>query len=293
MSDTIRTFNDLGNDFERQVAEQRAGNTVLSGIKTGFRDIDTLIGGLQRRDLITIGSRPGAGKTDLAFNIACNVAKQDLPVTLFTLSMSEAQVYQRFLGIYAGVNPLHVRTAKESETTPYAVVDTANRQVRRLPITIFDQYRVLDHIWQAAMVTGLPELIVIDYVQLIEPDRHYENRHQELLSISRGLKVLAQKMNVPVIVTSQLSRALESRDSKVPVLTDLRDSGALEDDADVVLFVHRKVMYEPDTDQQHIAEIHIAKNRTARRIDMVPLYYKPESGQFKSLQPYRLPEGQQ
>ena len=293
MSDNIRTFNDLGSDFERQVAEQRAGNPVLSGIKTGFRDIDTLLGGLQRRDLITIGSRPGAGKTDLAFNIAYNVAQQGLPIVVFTLSMSAAQVYQRFLGIHAGVNPLHVRTAKESVTTTHGAVDEANQAVRRLPITIFDEYRVLDHIWQASMAVEPTQLIVIDYVQLIEPDRRYENRHQELLSISRGLKVLAQNINVPVIATSQLSRALESRDSKIPVLTDLRDSGALEDDADIVLFVHRKVMYEPDTDQQHIAEIHVAKNRTARRVEMAPLHYKPESGQFKSLQPYRLPEGQQ
>ena len=291
MSDTIRTFNDLGADFERQVVEQRAGKPVLSGIKTGFRDIDTLLGGLQRRDLITIGSRPGAGKTDLGFNIAYNVARQGLPIALFTLSMSSAQAYQRFLGIHAGVNPLHVRTGKESDTTTHGAVDAINQAVRTLPISICEDERKLDYIWQFSMAVAPIHLIVIDYVQLIEPDRRYENRHQELLLISRGLKVLAQNMNVPVVVTSQLSRALESRGSKVPVLTDLRDSGALEDDADVVMFVHRKVLHEPDTDQRQIAEIHVAKNRTGLPLGMVPLHYQPESGRFKSLQPYQLPEG--
>jgi replicative DNA helicase len=265
---------------------------TLMGVPTGFTFLDRLLGGLQKSDLIILAARPAMGKTSLALNVAQNAAKRyGARVGVFSLEMSNEQLVQRLLSMETGIDSHRLRlgqvhddewpilleaanllanTAIFIDDTPAATVNEIRTKCRRL---------YAEH--------GL-DLVLIDYMQLMSgtSSGREANRQQEISFISRSLKGLARELNVPVIALSQLSRAVESRSDKRPMLSDLRESGSIEQDADVVLFIYREDYYIEDTDRQNIADIIVAKHRHGST-GTVSLYFRKELTQFRDLEVQR------
>ena len=234
------------------------------GTKTGFSGLDNVLAGMGDSDLILIGARPGMGKTSFALNIATNVALQTKKkVCLFSLEMSAEQLVSRVISSEAMVDSYALRTGK-LDTKQWDDIAEATSKLAGCDILIDDTSGISVTAMKAKLrrVTNLG-LVVIDYLQLMQSDRRSDNRVQEVADISRALKILAKELNVPVICCAQLSRGPESRTDKRPMLSDLRDSGAIEQDADTVIFLYRDEYYktEGNQDEGNIAEVIIAKNR--------------------------------
>jgi len=267
----------LGQYFDKGGPLTALGEGELPHVLTGFAALDDFLGGLQRSDLIVLGARPSLGKTSLALNVARNAAvNQKACVALCSLEMSRDAVVQRLLASESGVDSRRVRSGRFTEQDEVKIMQ-ASGILSEAPIYIDDspQLRVLDI---RSKVRRLHferkiDLIVVDYLQLIQGDGKAETRVQEISKITRSLKTLARELNVPVLTVSQLSRAVEWRASHVPELADLRESGSIEQDADVVLFIYRDDMYftaedwsklhdiEKDPYPRGIADIIIAKHR--------------------------------
>ncbi|MBC7255489.1 MAG: replicative DNA helicase [Chloroflexi bacterium] len=257
------------------------------GVPTGFADLDRLLGGLQPSDLIIIAARPSMGKTSLAVSIAMNAAlKHNAVVAIFTLEMAAEQLVQRMISGQTGIDSQRLRLGRiediewEKFTHASGVLSEAAIFVDDTPSPSPMEIRTKAR--RLAAEYDL-DLIIVDYLQLMQAgDRRVENRVQEISYISRSLKSLARELKVPVVALSQLSRAVEARQDKIPQLADLRESGSIEQDADVVMFIYRDEMYNPDTDRAHIADIIVAKHRngpTAR----VSLRFEPSLTQFQDL----------
>ena len=242
----------------------------LRGLASGFRDLDDLLAGLQNSDLIILAARPSMGKTTLALDIARQAAiRSKTPVGIFSLEMSKEQLVDRLLCAEAGVNLWKMRTGRLSdagENDDFTRIGHAMGVLSEAPIFIDDsatanvmEIRTKARRLQSEHGLGL---LLIDYLQLME-GRGAENRVQEVSDISRNLKAIARELNIPVMALSQLSRSVESRETHVPRLADLRDSGSIEQDADVVMFIYREAMYQRDLppDRKHIAEVFVAKHR--------------------------------
>lgn len=279
----------LSEAFERLDSLHR-GDGKIRGVPTGFSDLDNMIAGLQKSDLIIVGARPSLGKSTLALDIARNVAKiTELPVGLFTLEMSKDQVIDRFLAAEAGVSLWKMRTGKlssEGDGNDFEKIQNALDSLSKASIFIDDassptvlQIRAMARRLQSEKGLGL---IIVDYLQLIQPTRAYDNPVTQITEISRNLKGLARELNVPVLALSQLSRNSESRPDQRPKLSDLRDSGALEQDADLVMFIYREDRVKRDTEKKNIAEIIIAKHRNGPT-GMVELYFDEDRVTFKNL----------
>lgn len=249
-------------------------STALQGLPTGFFGLDDITNGLQKSDLIFIAARPGIGKTSLAMNIATHVAtEKKAKVAVFSLEMPKVQLTQRMLCSLANVDM--ARSLKgELKTSDWAKLWTATKKLKSASIFIDDSSlntpaAILSKCRKIKREKGL-DMIVIDYLQLMSGDnKRVENRQQEISEISRKLKILAKEMNVPVIVLSQLSRAVENRTSHRPVLSDLRESGSIEQDADMVIFIHKKDMYNqaqgaPIDIENMEVEVIIAKHRNGK-----------------------------
>ncbi len=266
----------LGQYFEETGEDQAAGEEIPH-ILTSFAAIDDILGGLQRSDLIILGARPSVGKTSLALNIARNTAvNQKACVALFSLEMSRQAVVQRLLSNEANVDSRNVRLGTYTEKEERRIMD-ASGILSEAPIYIDDspQLRVVEMRGKAQRLyrERTVDLVIVDYLQLIQGTARSESRVQELSEITRSLKALAREINAPVLAISQLSRAIEWRSSHKPQLSDLRDSGSIEQDADVVLFISRDEMYvnEDDWKKDHdietepyprgIADIIVAKHR--------------------------------
>ncbi len=258
----------------------------LVGMETGFTDFDRMTGGLQKSDLLYLAARPSVGKTSLALNIAQHLAQDGRTVGIFSLEMSREQLIQRLLSSRTGIDVKALRTGRCSTHDLKLVMDALGA-ISRLPIYIDDTAAAtLAHVRAKARRLqadhGL-DVIMLDYIQLMQGSgRKNDNRVQDISEISRGLKALARDLNVPVLALSQLSRAVESRTSHVPMLSDLRDSGSLEQDADLVLFLYREDMYDPNTDKRGIAELHIAKHRNGPT-GVVPLRFERSTTTFQNL----------
>ncbi|MGI6597060.1 MAG: replicative DNA helicase [bacterium] len=239
---------------------------IIPGIPTGFRDLDRLTSGLQPADFIVVAARPSMGKTSLCLNIAQHVAvNQGKPVALFSLEMSKEQLVQRLLSAEARIPGQKLRTGDlDEEDWPRLVA--AMGRLSEVPIFI-DDSPVLTAMDIRAKTRRLvqeqgPGLVIVDYLQLIAGHgRSSDSRQQEISDISRSLKALAREVKCPVVALSQLSRAVEQRQNKRPVLSDLRESGAIEQDADLVAFIYRDEYYNPDSDRKGIAEVIVAKQR--------------------------------
>lgn len=261
---------------------------ALRGIPTGYRDLDKLTAGFQPSDLIVLAARPSMGKTTLVTNLAYNVATiAKKSVLFFSLEMSKEQLVDRMLADASGVDAWKIRTGNLNDDD-FSKISEAMGEMAEAPISIDDTpgVSVLELRTKArrAAHDGDLGLIVVDYLQLMQGSiRSSEaNRVQEVSEISRGLKLLARELNVPVIALSQLSRSVESRNPKIPQLADLRESGSIEQDADIVMFIYREDYYDPETDRQNITDLFIAKHRNGPT-GKIELYFHPERLKFMSL----------
>jgi replicative DNA helicase len=235
------------------------------GIPTGFVDLDKMLGGLQKSDLIIMAARPGVGKTSLMLNIGLNAARRfHQRVGIFTLEMSNEQIVQRLVSQETGIDSQRLRTGDlHDDEWPLFVQSTGALSDALMYIDDTPSISALQLRTKARRLYsehGL-DLIIIDYLQLMTGEGRNENRVQEISYLSRALKGLARELNVPVLVASQLSRAVEQRQDKKPILSDLRESGSIEQDADIVMFIYREDMYDEDSDRKNIAELIIAKHR--------------------------------
>src|SRR5947199_82364 len=256
----------LKESFERITALYEAGADV-TGVPSGFRDLDRLTSGFQPGNLVIVAARPSMGKSALGLCIAANLAlRHEIPVALFTLEMSKSEVTQRLLCSEAKVESQRLRTGKLAQDDWPRLV-AAGDKLMKAPIYVDDTGSItMMEIRSKArrLKTREPNLglIIVDYLQLMTSGVTAENRVQEVSQISRALKVLARDLDVPILAMSQLSRAVEQRHDKRPILSDLRESGCLEQDSDLVMFVYRDEYYNYDeTDQQGLAEIHLSKHR--------------------------------
>jgi replicative DNA helicase len=276
----------LLDSFDR-LEELHRNKGAIRGVKTGYRDLDNMTAGLQRSDLIILAARPAMGKTTLVTNLAYNIAtlnKQS--VLFFSLEMSKEQLIDRMLADVSGVDAWNIRTGNLSDAD-FAKLSEASGEMAEAPIFIDDTpgLTVLEMRTKARRAAHQAPLglIVIDYLQLISGSGRTDgNRVQEVSEISRGLKLLARELNVPVIALSQLSRSVESRSPQIPQLADLRESGSIEQDADIVMFIYREAYYNPDTDRENITDLIIAKHRNGPT-GKVELYFHPERLRFMSL----------
>ncbi len=241
---------------------------ALTGVPTGFKDLDFTLNGLQKSDLILVAARPAMGKTAFTLNIAQNVAMGvQGSVAFFSLEMSKEQLVGRILSSVAGIESDKLRKG-DMDTNDWGKVLAAAEAMSKAPLFIDDTAALTVQDMRAKLrrlkVEHGLDLVIVDYIQLMQgrsSSKGSENRQQEISEISRNLKLIAREFNVPVIALSQLSRSVESRPDKRPVLSDLRESGSLEQDADIVMFLYRDIYYNPESDAGDEAEVLIRKHR--------------------------------
>jgi len=275
--------------FDR-IDELHKESGKLRGVPTSFKDLDNILAGLQKSDLVILASRPSVGKTTLALDIARQVAvNSKTPVGIFSLEMSKEQLVDRLLCAQAGADLWRMRTGKLSEDEDFANIGHAMGVLSEAPIFIDDSamVNVMEIRTKARRLQSEHNLglIILDYLQLMQGGPGIENRVQEISEITRSLKAVARELNIPVLALSQLSRAVESRTPPIPKLADLRESGSIEQDADIVMFIYREAMYKKDLDaeRKNIAEIYIAKHRNGPT-GVVQLYFDENKVTFKNLE---------
>jgi replicative DNA helicase len=258
----------------------------VTGVPTGYADLDEKTSGLQPGDLVIVAGRPSMGKTALAINMAENVALEaGLPVAVFSMEMAATQLVMRLLGSLGRLDQHRLRTGRLQDDDWQRLTAAVGR-LNEAPIHI-DETPALNALEVRARSRRLHRqygklgLIVVDYLQLMSASSEGENRATEISEISRSLKALAKELNVPVIALSQLNRSLEQRPNKRPVMSDLRESGAIEQDADLILFIYRDEVYNPDSPEKGIAEIIIGKQRNGP-IGTVKLTFRGENTRFEN-----------
>ncbi len=283
MRSHYHTMNEMAKDAVETI-ERLGDGQVVTGVPSGFMDLDRLTAGFQPSDLVIVAARPSMGKTALALNMASNAAKQGIPVGVFSLEMSKEQLVMRMLCSEARVDSHKLRTGAVFSQEKASLLDAAGN-LAYLPILIDDsagisplEVRAKARRMSAEYSVGM---IIIDYLQLMQGKRS-ERREQEISDISRSLKALAKELNIPVIALSQLNRKVEERHNRRPVLSDLRESGAIEQDADLIAFIYRDEVYNPDTPDKGIAEVSIGKQRNGP-IGEVKLAYINAYTRFESL----------
>jgi replicative DNA helicase len=272
------TFNEI---------ESRSLGTAVAGIPVNFYDLDAITQGLQRSDLIIVAGRPAMGKTSLVLNIAKNVAQlHDLPVAIFSLEMSKEQLTYRLLSMEVGIESGRLRAGR-LQPEEWPLLGNAISSLNQLPLFLDDKPNAgvleMRSLCRRLMAETGKELglVMIDYLQLMEGSTP-DNRVQELSRITRGLKGMARELNVPVMALSQLSRGVEARTNKRPMLSDLRESGSIEQDADLVLMIYRDEYYNPDTADRGITEVIVAKHRNGP-VGTVKLLFEPQFTRFRNL----------
>src|SRR3990172_12612709 len=259
----------------------------LRGISTGFKDLDNLLSGFQKSDLIILAARPSMGKTTLALDIATKLAiNHNIPVGVFSLEMSTQQLADRMLAAESKVNAWNLRTGNLKADQDFSKIRDSLDRLAKAPIFIDDQpsnsiMRMRSVARRLKAEHGLG-LIIVDYLQLMSTSKNYDSMVNQVTEISRSLKSLARELEIPVLALSQLSRAIESRGGK-PRLSDLRDSGSIEQDADVVMFIHREDKYKEDSDKPNIAEILIEKHRNGPT-GKIELYFDDKKATFLSIE---------
>lgn len=263
----------------------------LRGLATGFTDLDNILGGLQKSDLIILASRPTLGKSSLALNIASHVAiSEKAPVGIFSLEMSNDQLVDRLIASLSSVDLWRLRTGRlsgEGENDDFSKIRQTLDILSKAQIYIDDspslnilQMRAMARRLQAEKGLGL---IIVDYLQLMEPRNPSDSIVRQVTEISKSLKGLARELSIPVLAISQLSRAVEQRSPQIPRLADLRESGSLEQDSDVVLFIYREDKYRPNSSRKNIADIIIAKHRNGP-VGKVELYFDDRRVTFRNLE---------
>lgn len=285
-SDTFIPIKDVLLETFERIEHLYAHQGELSGLPSGYPDLDRMTSGFQKSDLIIVAARPSVGKTAFALNIAQNVAaRSGEPVAIFSLEMSASQLVQRMLCAESNIDSHKFRTGM-MEDDDWEKLTMAISTLAEAPIfiddsaatTVFD-IRSKCRRLQAERGIGL---VIIDYLQLIHSRGNRESRQQEISEISRALKALARELDCPIIALSQLSRSVEQRQDKRPLLSDLRESGSLEQDADIVAFLYREDYYDPETEKQNIIEIIIGKQRNGP-VGKVELVFLKNYNKFVSL----------
>src|SRR5438270_2909682 len=267
---------------------ERRGTIV--GVPTGFTDLDRITGGLQKSDLIVLAARPGIGKTSMALSLAHNAAlKYHNSIAVFSLEMSKDQLAQRLLSMDAHIDQQRLRTGiiedDEWDRIVYAMDTLSESNIWIDDTAGISTMEMRSKARRLQAEHGI-DLIIVDYLQLMQATiggKRNENRVQEISEISRSLKGLARELNVPVLALAQLSRAVESRQSKVPQLSDLRESGSIEQDSDIVMFIYRDDLYNQDSEKKNIADIIIAKHRNGP-IGEISLYFQASQTRFRDLE---------
>jgi replicative DNA helicase len=267
---------------------ERRGTIV--GVPTGFTDLDRLTGGLQKSDLIVLAARPGIGKTSLALSLAHNSAlKYHNSIAVFSLEMSKDQLAQRLLSMDARIDQQRLRTGiieeDEWDRIVYAMDTLSESNIWIDDTASISTMEMRSKARRLQAEHGI-DLIIVDYLQLMQATiggRRNENRVQEISEISRSLKGLARELNIPVLALAQLSRAVESRQSKVPQLSDLRESGSIEQDSDIVMFIYRDDLYNQESERKNIADIIIAKHRNGP-VGEISLYFQASQTRFRDLE---------
>lgn len=274
-----------------RIDELHRDGSKFRGIPTGFPDLDNVLAGLQKSDLVILAARPSIGKTSLALDIARHIAvRENIAVGMFSLEMSSDQLVDRMLAAEANVDLWRLRTGRlksEGDNNDFQRIGDAMGVLSEAKLFIDDtasanimEMRTMARRLQAEHHLGL---IIIDYLQLMEGRGRGDNRVQEISEISRGLKNLARELNIPIIALSQLSRAVESRSPQIPKLSDLRESGSIEQDADVVLFLYREDREKPDTPNKGIVKVIIAKHRNGP-VGEINCFFQENCASFKSLE---------
>ncbi|HEY6150643.1 MAG TPA: replicative DNA helicase [Gaiellaceae bacterium] len=278
----------LKDSFERITALYEAGAEV-TGTPSGFRDLDRLTSGFQPGNLIIVAARPSMGKSGLGLCMAANLAmRAEVPTAIFTLEMSKSEVTQRLMCSEAKVESQRLRTGKLA-ADDWPRLTAACDRLAKAPIYVDDTGSItMMEIRSKARRLKSREpglgLILVDYLQLMTSGASVENRVQEVSQISRSLKILARDLDVPIVAMSQLSRAVEQRHDKRPILSDLRESGSIEQDADLVMFIYRDEYYDDESEHQGIAEVHLAKHRNGPT-DTVKLSFLKRYAKFADLAP--------
>lgn len=265
----------------------QSGNTnPVTGVPTGYVDLDEKTSGLQQGDLIIVAGRPSMGKTAFALNIACHVGIEDkLPVAIFSMEMSSSQIAMRLLGSHGRLDQQQLRTGR-LKNEDFKRLTHAMGEISEAPIFIDDSpglnpMDVRSRARRLHREYGGLGLVVVDYLQLMSASASGENRATEISEISRSLKALAKELKVPVVALSQLNRGLEQRQERRPVMSDLRDSGAIEQDADIILFIYRDEVYNKESQDRGIAEIIIGKQRNGP-IDTIKLTFLGHYTRFEN-----------
>jgi len=272
--------------------DEEAG--VISHINTGFKDIDVILGGLQRSDMVVLGARPSMGKSSLALNVARNTAvEQGAKVALFSLEMSKEQLVHRFLSSESGIDSKRIRLGQHNEREERRIIE-ATGVLSEAPIFIddspFPSAGEIRHKAKRLQNERGIDLIIVDYLQLVRSNGRMQNMVQEMSEISRSMKAIARDLNVPLLAVSQLSRAVEMRTPKIPQLADLRESGGIEQDADVVMFIYREDFYstreewEKRTTEpypENVADLIVAKHRNGPT-GRARLYFRKQVTTFEN-----------
>ncbi len=268
-----------------EILSQRASNDGdITGVTTGFTDMDVALSGLQNSEMIIIAARPSMGKTALALNIAHNAAKKGNKVIVFSIEMSKELLGERLLASEARVDLSKLKTGN-LEQDDWDRISTAIDTLSDLDLIIDDtsaipMWELKNKCRRMKVETGL-DLVVIDYLQYIGSTGRVESRQQEISSLSRELKAMAKDLNCPVLVLSQLSRNVESRNDKRPIMSDLRESGSIEQDADVIMMLYREEYYNHETENRNTCEVIIAKNRNGATGNL-ELTWQPQFTRFKN-----------
>jgi replicative DNA helicase len=277
MPEAVRAY------YDELEALARSGKAP--GVPTGFPDLDAVLGGLHKSDLVYLAARPSVGKTSLALGVARNAAALGMSVLFHSLEMSAAQLVQRLAALDSGASVHNLREGKLTEEEWPRVVQSLDR-LERLPILLDDTpgvtpARLRSSALRARAVAGL-DLLVVDYLQLMRPGHRTPGKYEAITEISQSLKELARDLDVPVLAVSQLNRDCETRSDKRPMLSDLRESGALEQDADVVVLLYRDEVYDANTPEHGIAEVHVAKHRNGPT-GKLNLLFRGETSSFATV----------
>jgi replicative DNA helicase len=263
-TDSVAPLQDLLSKSLDRLEELYGRDESITGVPTGYQDLDEMLAGLQPSNLVVVGARPSMGKTAFALGMASHAATQGTPVLFFSLEMSHLEIAQRVLCAEARVDATRMRNGRLVEND-WSKISHAIGRLGNAPLFIDDNpnVTVMDIRAKARRMKAREGLglVVVDYLQLMTGRNSAENRQVEISEISRGLKILARELAIPVVALSQLSRSLESRSDKRPMLADLRESGAIEQDADVVMFIYRDEVYNHESGEQGTAEVLVAKHR--------------------------------
>jgi replicative DNA helicase len=270
----------------QHLSDIKSNSGGLTGIASGYEVLDQMTSGFQKGDLVILAARPSMGKTALALNIGSHAAANGLNVGVFSLEMGGEQLTLRLLSAESNIAHHNIRNATITSDEWVELINAASRLSERK--LFIDDTAGLDIMALRAKARKLKaqhgiDFLIIDYLQMLHSTKKHENRHQEVSEISRALKALAKELQVPILALSQLSRAVDSRMDKRPMLSDLRESGAIEQDADVIMFLYRDIVYNPDTENPALAELIVGKQRNGPT-GMVQLQFLRELTKFEDLQ---------